>query len=1034
MKKVLSYLMAIALIVTSISFVGTDKVSAHQKYTTKGLVIDTSLVPQDSNISVKNEDGKNPEITTKTNVQFTLDTNVDSDWSISGPDDKVTIDSYGVVSVKRGASKATYTVTAKGKNIANDYNTEVSCKIQVRGDEDATEATSVKLNKKLIEAGNEDFVNVSSDLNTLTVTGKISKLGLYEEVEPSYILDKKVTYSVDNSKVATVGESGKSLTTLSPSSGITLKATVGNFVQDIKLVVKDYTINDATVELKCVNVPTLKSNSNRFNIKLNQTLIFEVSSTISHVFNASQTYCMWDIKYGDEELTINPAPTAQIKDFKLATIGKYKGDTSKILVQTPIASSDDYKKLLKENNTIKLHFDQYYTGDGNGNKIIPRDYMLSFSEDVNSFSSVDLDFSSYYEENKDFSVKKEVIEGEERDVYYLESDGTTIDLPQITQSNVPAVRNFEDARESCFYNKDGSDPAYEVSYKIGEVKSLNDSYKNNTMTNSNTELSSIKEVNTEDRTLTKKGTGYFTITVTTKGEVNYTAKTYYIRLVTAVEKLTISHSKQEKEVIHIRQGEADTPTLQIGGVTKNVTDKDPYLDIEFLKADGSQSNIATATVDDSKLTVNGISTGKVTVRVSSAVDKSKTAEYILYVNDEYFKPDMLFIDCSEAIKDGYMDNDGNVQGRVDGANLKVTAQGIGAGVPLVDWISSDESVAKVINGKLYTYKSTGTGFVTIQAVARGNSDVKSEPLTLYVKDIPATGIKTIAEAVKEGRAPVVSEPGNNTGICKAFENFTLEAKDYVPSNASSAPGKITWSSSDSSVATIDANTGLVRTLKEGTTTITARYNSSTTDFSDTTYTLVVKGEAEHVTRVAIENGLELRLAKIGDSDTLKARVDGTVANKNVIWSTSNKNIVTVTDNGVVTAVAAGTAVITATSAFDNTKKATIKVIVPATQEPTTKVKPTKKVKVAKASIKSAKNVKKKALLLKLKRTSSAKKYKIQCALNKKFTKSVKTVTTSKLSYKFKKLKAKKKYYVRVRGINGKVKGPWSSVKKVIIKK
>ena len=64
------------------------------------------------------------------------------------------------------------------------------------------------------------------------------------------------------------------------------------------------------------------------------------------------------------------------------------------------------------------------------------------------------------------------------------------------------------------------------------------------MTNSNTELSSIKEVNTEDRTLTKKGTGYFTITVTTKGEVNYTAKTYYIRLVTAVEKLTISHSKQ----------------------------------------------------------------------------------------------------------------------------------------------------------------------------------------------------------------------------------------------------------------------------------------------------------------------------------------------------------------------------------------------------------------------------------------------------------------------------------------------------------
>ena len=105
MKKVLSYLMAIALIVTSISFVGTDKVSAHQKYTTKGLVIDTSLVPQDSNISVKNKDG------------------------------------------------------------------------------------------------NEDFVNVSSDLNTLTVTGKISKLGLYEKKLNLHIFwIRRLLYSVDNSK------------------------------------------------------------------------------------------------------------------------------------------------------------------------------------------------------------------------------------------------------------------------------------------------------------------------------------------------------------------------------------------------------------------------------------------------------------------------------------------------------------------------------------------------------------------------------------------------------------------------------------------------------------------------------------------------------------------------------------------------------------------------------------------------------------------------------------------------------------------
>ena len=180
MKKVLSYLMAIALIVTSISFVGTDKVSTHQKHTTKGLVIDTSLVPQDSNISVKNEDGKNPEITTKTNVQFTLDTNVDSDWSISGPDDKVTIDSCGVVSVKRGASKATYTVTAKGKNIANDYNTEVSCKIQVRGD-----GANLKVTAQGIGAGVPLVDWISSDESVAKVID--GKLYTYKSTGTGFV-------------------------------------------------------------------------------------------------------------------------------------------------------------------------------------------------------------------------------------------------------------------------------------------------------------------------------------------------------------------------------------------------------------------------------------------------------------------------------------------------------------------------------------------------------------------------------------------------------------------------------------------------------------------------------------------------------------------------------------------------------------------------------------------------------------------------------------------------------------------------------
>ena len=56
---------------------------------------------------------------------------------------------------------------------------------------------------------------------------------------------------------------------------------------------------------------------------------------------------------------------------------------------------------------------------------------------------------------------------------------------------------------------------------------------------------------------------------------------------------------------------------------------------------------------------------------------------------------------------------------------------------------------------------------------------------------------------------------------------------------------------------------------------------------------------------------------------------GYVANKNVVWTSSNTDVATVDANGLVTAVAAGSAIITATSEADNTKTATCTVNVMA---------------------------------------------------------------------------------------------------------
>ena len=83
--------------------------------------------------------------------------------------------------------------------------------------------------------------------------------------------------------------------------------------------------------------------------------------------------------------------------------------------------------------------------------------------------------------------------------------------------------------------------------------------------------------------------------------------------------------------------------------------------------------------------------------------------------------------------------------------------------------------------------------------------------------------------------------------------------------------------------------------------------------------------------------------------------------------------------------------------------------------------------IAKVKIKSAKVTKKKSVKVTWKKAAGTKKYQVQYSLNKKFKKS-KTKKTGKLSIVLSKLAGGKKYFVRVRGINGSDKGPWSKTK------
>jgi uncharacterized protein YjdB/tetratricopeptide (TPR) repeat protein len=126
--------------------------------------------------------------------------------------------------------------------------------------------------------------------------------------------------------------------------------------------------------------------------------------------------------------------------------------------------------------------------------------------------------------------------------------------------------------------------------------------------------------------------------------------------------------------------------------------------------------------------------------------------------------------------------------------------------------------------------------------------------------------------------------------------------------------KVTWTSSDPLIATVD-ETGKVTAVSPGTATITV----TAQDGGATAAATVTVSKA--VTGVTISDS-SLSLVK-GEKSTLSATIaPADATNKGIEWSTSNPDAATVSTTGEVTAVALGTATITATTKDGGFKAAT----------------------------------------------------------------------------------------------------------------
>jgi uncharacterized protein YjdB len=135
---------------------------------------------------------------------------------------------------------------------------------------------------------------------------------------------------------------------------------------------------------------------------------------------------------------------------------------------------------------------------------------------------------------------------------------------------------------------------------------------------------------------------------------------------------------------------------------------------------------------------------------------------------------------------------------------------------------------------------------------------------------------------------------------------------------------VTWSSNNTSVATVNSTTGLVTAVANGSAVITATSVSDNTKKG--TCTVTVTSPAA-VTSVSVSASTASVAA--GSTVALSATVSPTNALQGVTWSSDNSSVASVSSSGVVSGLFVGTAVIKATSTSDATKSASTTVTVTA---------------------------------------------------------------------------------------------------------
>jgi len=366
--------------------------------------------------------------------------------------------------------------------------------------------------------------------------------------------------------------------------------------------------------------------------------------------------------------------------------------------------------------------------------------------------------------------------------------------------------------------------------------------------------------------VTAKASGYATITVTTVNGAK--TATCDVAVVVPVTGVSLNHTSLTMNV-------GATQTLTATVSPSNATNK---------SVTWSSNNTSVATVSSSGVvTAKAAGSATITVTTNDGA-KAATCNVTVVVPVSGVSLDYTSLTLTE----------GQTQ------TLKATITPSNATNKDVTWSSNNTTVATVSSSGVVTAKKAGTATITVTTVDGSKKATCS--VTVNAASVPVTGVSL-----------------NQTSLTLTEGQTQTLTATVSPSNATNK--SVTWSSSNTTVATVSSS-GVVTAKKAGTATITV----TTVDGSKTaTCSVTVNAASIPVTGVSL-NQTSLTLTE-GQTQTLTATVSPSNAtNKNVTWTSNNTTVATVSSSGVVTAKKAGTATITVTTE-DGSKKATCSVTV-----------------------------------------------------------------------------------------------------------